>query len=338
MIMSNSKIITDEIYGQFEITEPVLLELIASQPLQRLQGIAQHGLPVEFDQFKGFNRFEHSIGVMLILRKLGASLEEQIAGLIHDVSHLAFSHVVDWMKDRGSIEDYQDTIHKQMVFESKIPEILNKYNYDINKVLSFDSFKLLENKIPNVCADRLDYSLKLMKNWESKENLSLIVSSLEVTDQGIIFNNQKAVGLFAKGYLKCQTACWGLPLHVIAYQVFSQLLNQAIVKGIITWDDFNETDKFIMDKIYACQDENFKEQIQILLGKKILKFSSKEKEIILRPKFRYVDPLFIKNGEFVRLSDADSDFRNMLKLAVGKDSEGIKIGEYEGHLVPIFKY
>jgi HD superfamily phosphohydrolase len=32
---------------------------------------------------------------MLLVRRLGASLEEQIAALLHDVSHTAFSHVID---------------------------------------------------------------------------------------------------------------------------------------------------------------------------------------------------------------------------------------------------
>ena len=31
----------------------------------------------------------------MLLAKKGASLTEQIAGLIHDVSHTVFSHVID---------------------------------------------------------------------------------------------------------------------------------------------------------------------------------------------------------------------------------------------------
>lgn len=34
---------------------------------------------------------------MLLLRKLGASLEEQLASLLHDISTFAVSHVADWV-------------------------------------------------------------------------------------------------------------------------------------------------------------------------------------------------------------------------------------------------
>ncbi len=88
-------IINDAIYGKYKINEPVLVELIKSRPMQRLKKIAQLGIPDRFYHIRGFSRFEHSLGVMLLLRKLNASLEEQAAGLLHDVSHTAFSHVVD---------------------------------------------------------------------------------------------------------------------------------------------------------------------------------------------------------------------------------------------------
>ncbi len=77
--------IIDQVYGQVEVNSPVLCELILSAPLQRMRGVAQLGLPDEYYHKKGFNRFEHCVGVMLLLKKLGASEEEQIAGLLYGV-------------------------------------------------------------------------------------------------------------------------------------------------------------------------------------------------------------------------------------------------------------
>ncbi len=47
--------------------------------------------------FKTVTRYEHSLGVYLLLRRLGAGPREQVAGLLHDVSHTAFSHAVDFV-------------------------------------------------------------------------------------------------------------------------------------------------------------------------------------------------------------------------------------------------
>ena len=83
--------IEDRVYGEEEIREKVLVDLINCKSIQRLKGLAQFGLPDEYYHRNGFSRYEHSLGVLIFLRKFGTDLNEQIAGLLHDVSHTAFS-------------------------------------------------------------------------------------------------------------------------------------------------------------------------------------------------------------------------------------------------------
>jgi uncharacterized protein len=87
----------DPVYGKIEVNETVLLELINSKPIQRLKGVLQGGLLYKVKPWKTMTRFDHSVGVMLLLRIKGASLEEQIAGLLHDISHTAFSHAINFV-------------------------------------------------------------------------------------------------------------------------------------------------------------------------------------------------------------------------------------------------
>ncbi|MFP9052094.1 HD domain-containing protein, partial [Enterococcus faecalis] len=96
--------ISDIIYGQHHI-DGVLEELIKSAPVQRLKGIYQGGASFLVNRKWNVTRYEHSIGVMLLIKKLGGTIEEQIAGLLHDVSHTAFSHVVDVVFENQA-EDY----------------------------------------------------------------------------------------------------------------------------------------------------------------------------------------------------------------------------------------
>lgn len=87
-------LISDPLYGEFEING-LLEDLIVSKPVQRLKGIHQAGAGFLVNSRWTISRFEHSVGVMLLIRQFGGSLQEQVAGLLHDVSHTAFSHVVD---------------------------------------------------------------------------------------------------------------------------------------------------------------------------------------------------------------------------------------------------
>ena len=82
---------TDPIYGTVDIPEPVLLDLMQTQAVHRLHGVLQHGVSALVGVTVPTSRFEHSMGVMLLVRRLGASLEEQIAALLHDVSHTALA-------------------------------------------------------------------------------------------------------------------------------------------------------------------------------------------------------------------------------------------------------
>ena len=76
--------------GPVSIDEPVLIDLINSSAVQRLHHILQHGITGFLGMTQPITRFQHSVGVMLLTRRLGASLSKQIAALLHDVSHTAF--------------------------------------------------------------------------------------------------------------------------------------------------------------------------------------------------------------------------------------------------------
>lgn len=125
--------IQDKIYGTYTIEKPVILKLIQSKPVQRLKKISQFGLPDKYYHIKGFSRFEHSIGVMILLKNLGASLEEQVAGLLHDISHYAFSHVADWVFGHQQNEDLQDSIHASAFRNGEVYQILKKYGFKPTK-------------------------------------------------------------------------------------------------------------------------------------------------------------------------------------------------------------
>jgi len=98
----------DSVYGNIEISEPVILDLLETNALRRLAGVLQHGITGLIGVTQPTTRLEHSIGAMWLVRTLGGSLQEQIAALLHDVSHTAFSHVIDYVYQDHQGQSYHE--------------------------------------------------------------------------------------------------------------------------------------------------------------------------------------------------------------------------------------
>jgi len=312
----------DRIYGEIKIGEPLILELIVSKPVQRLKGVAQYGIPDEFYHLSGFSRFEHSLGVMLLLKKFNATLEEQVAGLLHDVSHTAFSHVFDWIFGGNETEDHQDKTHKDFITKSEIAGILGKYDLDIFKISQIEDYKLLEQKVPNLCADRIDYTFRDAL-WGDQSTIRDCLNSLVNFNGNIVFTDLKSAELFARNYLRCQTEHWGGREAVGRYYYFSQIMKEALAKNILSLEDFYQDDKFVMGKIYASRDSGLMNSLSALKNKR-LGFPDNNNKKFIRKKFRYIDPVILQEGKITILSNVSLEFKDFLESQRLINSQGFE--------------
>lgn len=321
-----SLIIKDPIYGEFEINEPVLIELINSKPLQRLKKIWQHGLPEKYYFMKTFTRYDHSIGVFLLLRKLNARLEEQIAGLLHDVSHTAFSHVADFLF-KNIDENYQDSILEEFLLNTEIPGILNKYNYELSDVLEGkNKFYLLENNAPDICADRIDYTLRELVQTINFEDAIYCYNNLIVLNNNIIFGNLKSAELFAKYYSLMERQHWGSVDNMVRYELTANVLRFAIDKKIILLEDLHKDDQYVIDKLLLSKEKYIQDNLKIIF--KIINFEICDAnfDFHLQKKFRYVDPKFLDSDTKVkRYSDVNPKYLADLLVVKQNHEKGYKI-------------
>jgi hypothetical protein len=318
-------IIKHPIYGRQIIKEPVLIDLINSKPLQRLKNIAQLGVPNQFYYLRGPSRFEHSLGVMILLKKLGASMEEQIAGLLHDVSHLALSHIYDWVIGSNKNEDFQDKIHKKFFDNTDIPEILKKYGFILDRIVNLNNFKLLEREIPNLCADRIDYALIEFYLWANSEAVGPVLKSLKNVNGRIVFSNLKLASIFANTFLKCQREHWGGYEAVARYFLFSLILKDALNKKILNVKDFYQTDDFIIKKLIKSKDKKILRQLRTLKNKNLPRsIKGGEKKTVFK-KFRYVDPEVISKGKIRKLSQISDRFRILIKKEKLHNLKGVEV-------------
>lgn len=319
-------IIEDKVYGKIKIKEPILLELIRCPSILRLKEISQYGVPDRYYHIKNYSRFEHSVGVMLILRRLGANLEEQVAGLLHDVSVLAFSHVTDWVFAEGNegVEDLHDTLHRDFISKTEVPKILKKYNFLLERITNEDNFSLLETKIPNLCADRVDYALREFKYWLNTKAVEKSLKCLVNFNGEMVFTEQKVAYLFATNFLKLQMNHWGGYESMIRYHLFSKVLKTGLEKKIILKEDFFKNERLILKKIEQSQDKEIKDTLRLLTRRDLkgIKASSGNK---VRKKFRYVDPKVIIEGRLVRLSEINPSFRVIVDKSRKISEEGLLV-------------
>ncbi len=200
---------TDIVYGKIRIDTPVVEEIIQSEYFQRLKDVNQGGyLPLwkklcnmEIDSFE-YSRFTHSVGVYTLLKKYKAPIEEQLYGLIHDLSHTSFSHCIDYVMKEGSQKkhDYQDNSFHAYVNQTNIPEILEKYGYSTKKILDETNFSIAEKDLPDLCADRVDYSLRegLIYKEITEEEKNSILYNLEVINNDWVFKDFDVAKKYSK--------------------------------------------------------------------------------------------------------------------------------------------
>lgn len=299
MTRAESVLINDAVYGSCEIVEPVLIELLQSPTMLRLQGINQLGIPPIYDPTTVFfSRFDHSVGVMVLLRNLGAALNEQVAGLLHDSSHTAFSHTIDWVLGTREREDYQDKTLVSFLERSEAPAILSKHGLQLEDVTDHHRFPLLEQEAPKLCADRVDYALRELveRNGPPARLVPEMVAGLTVSDEQIIFNDLRPARFFAWNFSRLQQKSWGGREHRIRNYLFAEILKEALRTGVLTMADFERDDSFVLQKIQP-ELEFMRRPLREIPGIQEIKKED------LRVKFRYIDPVFKWGQGLKRLSE-----------------------------------
>lgn len=301
----------DKIYDKQEISEPVLIELINSDSVQRLKEISQLGMPDKYGWKKGFSRYEHSVGVLMLLKNLGADLEEQVAGLLHDVSHTTFSHIIDWLLGNPEKEDYQDKTLLKTIKTSEIPKILLNFGFDYTRISHHSNFSLLERDAPSLCADRIDYALREIAFDKGNLFSKKIYCNLTVKSNQIVFREKAISNLFAEEYAQLQKNSWGSDVSLASYHILSCALKRGLEKRLISLKDFNNTEAHILNILENSNDKFILDKLNLL--EKGFYVVESPRGIELKNKFRYVDPEVLVNGSFKNLSSLSKEYSDFLE-------------------------
>ncbi|WP_141433187.1 HD domain-containing protein [Bacillus sp. 03113] len=319
-------IISDAIYGEFKV-DKVIEDLINSAPVQRLKKIRQGGASYLVNPKWNVTRYEHSIGVMLLIKRLGGTIEEQIAGLLHDISHTAFSHVIDFVMENRE-EDYHEKIYQKVITESELPRILEWHGFYYREIL-FNPAKwtLLEQSAPELCVDRIDYTLRDMYTYGhiSKKEVEEFLAHLIAIEGKIYINDLSLAEWFVKTYYKEVIDFFMDPLNIYSYDVLAKALKIASKKGIIAEQDFLKTDDELMMILQSSTNKELQHTLNQLHGEIHLEESKMNFDIHRKNKVRLIDPSIWNEGKLVRSSLLSKNIYEMTQKATSKATEGIYI-------------
>jgi hypothetical protein len=304
-------IIKDKIYGAQNVDDPLILDLLLSPELERLKGVGQYGTWGLIDKRFNTTRFEHSFGVYLLLKRFGADKEEMIAGLLHDVNHTAFSHVVDYVLGDPSTQEFSDNKHKDIISNSSLPVILKKYDIDANKVSDHHSFSLLDNNLPDLCCDRLDYCLRdsTCCGFIDQKQVADILDDVFVHDGELICRNKGSAHRLAYLFLKTSRFLWSNEIQVGSFSLLAEAMKIAIRERIVTLEEFYTTDEILLGKLIGSGNSEIKHLIDSIRRGTIVLGTKEDHDIFGRSKARYIDPKFMDGSSIKRLSEVDPNFR-----------------------------
>ena len=240
--MNKLKIINDPIYGFITIPSELIYDIIAHRYFQRLRRITQMGLSYMVYPGANHTRFHHAIGCLFLMQKainvlkfkgVNITKEEeealQIAILLHDIGHGAFSHSLENSIVNG-------ISHEEISL--KFMEILNEeFNGKLTLAIAIfkgnHSKKFLNQLISSqLDIDRLDY-LKRDSFYtgvaEGNVNSERLITMLNVVNNNLVVE-EKGIYSAEKFIISRRLMYWQVYLHktsLVAEKIMVKLLQRA---------------------------------------------------------------------------------------------------------------
>ena len=303
-------ILTDRVYGPVELSQPVIFELLSTRAVQRLGGVLQHGVTALIGVTRPTSRLEHSLGVMALVKRLGGGLDEQIAALLHDVSHTAFSHVIDYVFHNHDSQGYHEEHKEAFIAGSDIPAALARHGYDWRIFLHEQDFSLLEQPSPALCADRLDYFLRdsLDLGLASPEQVEQALARLVVHAGHIVIDDLDVARWMGYTFIAADQASWANFREVGLYELAAIAIRRGLEIGALTEADLWTTDQQAWAKLHASPDPALQAALRRVSPATQFYWDADAPTFWVSTKLRTIDPPVLVDGHRHPLSELDMQF------------------------------
>lgn len=304
--------------------------------LQRLKGI---GLLCGTDWttlYKNrfyYSRFDHSVGVALIIWHFTNDKAQTIAGLLHDVSTPVFSHVSDFRKGDALTQTATEAPNESIIRnDKKLLKLLQQDGLSINQVEDYHKYPIADNEIPQLSADRLEYMFPSGMALDGSWNLADIKKAY---DDIIVLENEDGEPELGFKTLEtaedyCRRFCMighilQLNENKLTLDLLGKIMNMAVELNILQESDFmtkseaqiiEEIEKNLgRSKIFAQYYKTFRTMTKI-------EHTNQPKNpeeyfcVNLKVKQRYINPLVQKTAsskKAIRLSKVSAPAKKYIE-------------------------
>lgn len=277
----------DPIYGPVKVSARIAA-LLESPLLQRLKGLHQNGIAYLIDSRQATSRYEHSVGAMILAKKLGGDESVQIAALLHDISHTAFSHIADLIFENPQ-QSYHDDLREDFLQTPLAKETIAAFQIT-EKELACDKIPMIKGKGINV--DRLDYCIRDL--WKVggiyHPEYSSILNNLVLNQDGeIVCKDIHTARLIFNKFIQVNKDVYFNPQIEAAGMVLSHILREMLNSQEISTADLFSTDELLIRKIQSSRFRSVFEGIGPSMPFEVRETSCKGYKPLHR-KLRYLDP------------------------------------------------
>lgn len=204
-------------------------------------------------------RYDHSLTVALLTWECSKDIKATIAGLFHDIGTPCFSHVIDYMnKDyekQESTEQYTEKILRNDVYLKKC---LKEDNIEIEDIINFKKYNIVDNDRPKVCSDRLDGVILTGISWTKNinyEDIENIINDIEIYNNEIGFRTEKVANFVLEVSKSIDIYCHTKEDNYMM-ELLASITKHGIEMGYITYDElYYLTEENIIAKLKKSNDE-----------------------------------------------------------------------------------
>jgi len=292
----------DRVYGEVAVDDPGVIALIGCPTFERLRGIRQAGPSALAFPFKTVTRHEHSLGVYLLLGRFGADRKERVAGLLHDISHTAFSHAVDFVF-ASEEQDHHEGLKPEFLHRPDIAPAIAAMGYVPEDFHDDSIYPLLEQPLPRLCADRLDYFFRdsLACGVSTTGQVARFLAHLIVVDRTIAFDDAGVAREVAALFAIMNRDWWASPTEAYIYNEFADAIREAFDRGVLTREDLLADDAHVLDRLRSVEGGPIAEKLDHVFRFRPGAVEGFRPRVI--PKTRWLDPPVADASGLARLSE-----------------------------------